>query len=66
MSRATEITTSRRGDVTNARYKQTVLCPLLKFQIIEPAVTVIAGALDFTACYDLTKVHFNSADCLNT
>ena len=29
MSRATEITTSRRGDVTNARDKQTVLCPLL-------------------------------------
>ena len=29
MSRPTEITTSRRGDVTNARYKQTVLCPLL-------------------------------------
>ena len=29
MSGATEITTSRRGDVTNARDKQTVLCPLL-------------------------------------
>ena len=29
-------------------------------------ITVIAGALDFTVCYDLTKVHFNSADCLNT
>ena len=29
MLRATEITTSRRGDVTNARDKQTVLCPLL-------------------------------------
>ena len=29
MSSATEITTSRRGDVTNARDKQTVLCPLL-------------------------------------
>ena len=29
ISRATEITTSRRGDVTNARDKQTVLCPLL-------------------------------------
>ena len=29
MSLATEITTSRRGDVTNARDKQTVLCPLL-------------------------------------
>ena len=29
MSRATEITTSRRGDVTNARDKQTVLCALL-------------------------------------
>ena len=29
MSRATEITTSRRGDVTNARDKQTVLCPWL-------------------------------------
>ena len=29
MSRATEITTSRRGDVTNARDKQTVLCRLL-------------------------------------
>ena len=29
MSRATETTTSHRGDVTNARDKQTVLCPLL-------------------------------------
>ena len=29
MPQATEITTSRRGDVTNARDKQTVLCPLL-------------------------------------
>ena len=35
------------------------------FQIIEPAVAMIAGALDFTVCYDLTKVHFNSADCLS-
>ena len=60
MSRATEIKTSRRGDVTNAREKQTVI------QIIEPAVAVTAGALEFTVCYDLTKVHFNSADCLNT
>ena len=65
MSRATEITTSRRGDVTNARDKQTVLCPLL-ISNFEPAVAVIAGALDFTVCYDLTKVHFDSADCLNT
>ena len=29
MSRATEITTSLLGDVTNARDKQTALCPLL-------------------------------------
>ena len=66
MTRATEITTSRRGDVTNARDKQTVvLCPLL-IRIIEPAVAVSLNALDFTVCYDLTKVHFNSADCLNT
>ena len=65
MSRATEITTSRRGDVTNARDKQTVLCPLV-ISNFEPAVAVIAGALDFTVCYDLTKVHFDSADCLNT
>ena len=65
MSRATEITTSRRGDVTNARDKQTVLA-LCSFQIIEPAVAVSLNALDFTVCYDLTKVHFNSADCLNT
>ena len=36
------------------------------FQIIEPAVAVSLNALDFTVCYDLTKVHFNSADCLNT
>ena len=64
MSRATEITTSRRGDVMHVINKPSfVLC---SFQIIEPAVTVIAGALDFTVCYDLTKVHFNSADCLNT
>ena len=65
MSRATEITTSRRSDVTNARDKQPsfILC---SFQIIEPAVAVIAGALDFNVCYDLTKVHFNSAACLNT
>ena len=63
MSRAAEITTSRRGDVTNARDKQTVLCP---FQIIEPAVAVSLNALDFTVCYNLKKVHFNSADCLNT
>ena len=40
-----------------------VLC---SFQIIEPAVAVSLNALDFTVCYDLTKVHFNSADCLNT
>ena len=69
MSRATEIMTSRRGDVTNACDKQTVLCPLLisnSSTRIEPAVAVIAGALDFSVCYDLTKVHFNSADCLNT
>ena len=119
MSHATEITTSRRGDVTNVRDKRTVLCPLpslrgrrkkgrergrekrtkegkgkralflsplppslfpyplpfstpatqailCSFQIIEPVVAVMAGALDFTVCYDLTKVHFNSADCLNT
>ena len=65
MSRATEITTSRRGDVTNARDKQTVLCPLL-ISNFEPAVAVIAEALDFTICYDLTKVYFDSADCLNT
>ena len=65
-SRATEITTSRRGDVTNARDKQKAPLVLCSFQIIEPAVAVIAGALDFTVCYDLTKVHFNSADCLNT
>ena len=65
MSRASEITTSRRGDLTKARINKPsfVLC---SFQIIEPAVAVIAGALDFTVCYDLTKVHFNSADCLNT
>ena len=67
MSRATEIMTSRRGEVANARHKQTVLCPLLiSNSSIEPAVAVIAGALDFSVCYDLTKVHFNSADCLNT
>ena len=24
------------------------------------------NALDFTVCYDLTKVHSNSADCLST
>ena len=24
------------------------------------------NALDFTVCYDLTKVHFHSADCQNT
>ena len=65
-SRATEITTSRRGNVTNARDKQKAPLVLCSFQIIEPAVAVIAGALDFTVCYDLTKVHFNSADCLNT
>ena len=40
-----------------------VLC---SFQIIEAAIAVIASALDFTVCYDLTKVHFNSTDCLNT
>ena len=39
---------------------------LCSFQIIEPAVAVSLDALDFTVCYDLTKVHFNSADCLNT
>ena len=66
MSRATEIMTSRRGDVTNACDKQTVLCPLLiSNSSIEPAVAAIAGALDFSVCYDLAKVHFNSADCLN-
>ena len=65
MSRATEITTSRRSDVTNARDKKTVLC-LLLISNIEPAVGVIAGALDFTVCYDLKKVLFDSADCLNT
>ena len=49
MSRATEITTSRRGDVTNARDKQTVVvCPLLMpFQIIEPAVAVSLGSIHF-------------------
>ena len=46
-SRATEITTSRRGDVTNARDKQKAPLVLCSFQIIEPAVAVIAGALDF-------------------
>ena len=51
--------------MTNARDKQTVLCPLL-ISNFEPAVAVIAGALDFTVCYDLTKVHFDSADCMNT
>ena len=47
MSRATENTTLRCGDVTNARDKQPsfVLC---SFQIILPAVAVMAGALDFT------------------
>ena len=35
MSRATEITTSRRGDVTNARDKQTVLCPLLMISCLQ-------------------------------
>ena len=64
MSRATEITTSRRGDVTNARVNKPSFVPC-SFQIIKPAVAVITGALDFTVCYDLTKVHFNSADCLN-
>ena len=65
MSRATEITTLRHGDVTNAHDKKRsfVLC---SFQIIETAVAVTAGALDFTVSYDLTKVHFNSVDCLNT
>ena len=67
MSRATDILTLRRGDVTNACDKQTVLCPLLiSNSSIEPAVAVIAGVLDFSVCYNLTKVHFNSADCLNT
>ena len=65
MSRATEITTSRRGDVTNARDKQIALCPLL-ISNFEPAVAVIAGAHEFTVCYDLTKVYFDSADYLNT
>ena len=43
------------GDVTNARDKQTVLC-LCSFQIIELAVAMSLNALDFTVCYDLTKV----------
>ena len=58
MSCATEIT-ARCGDVTKAR----ALC---SFQIIESAVALSLNALDFTVGYDLTKVHFNSADCLNT
>ena len=68
LSRKTEITTSRRGDVTNARDKQTVHCPLLisNYGTGGWAVDVIAGTLDFTVCYNLAKVHFNSADCLNT
>ena len=67
MSRATEITTSRRGDVTNAsdmiNNPSFVLCSC---QIIEPGVAVSFNALDFTVCYDLTKLHLNCADCLNT
>ena len=46
MSHATETTISRLGDVTNARDKQTVLCPLL----IEPALAVSLNALDFAVC----------------
>ena len=34
-----------------------VLC---SFQIILPAVAVMAGALDFTVCYDLTKVYIST------
>ena len=51
-----------QGLISSAR-RLFVLCP---FQIIGPAVAVNLNALDFTICYDLTKVHFNSADCLNT
>ena len=40
-----------------------VLC---SFQIIAPAFAVSLNAPDFTVCYDLTKVHSNSADCLST
>ena len=60
MSRATEITTSRRGDVTNADVINKPSFVLCSFQIIVPAVAVMAGALDFTVCYDLTKVYIST------
>ena len=52
-----------RYGVQTKTQQNIVLC---SFQIIEPVAAVSLNALNFTVCYDLTKVHFNSADCLNT
>ena len=34
-------------------------------KLLHPAFAV-TRALDFTDCYDITKVHFDSEECLNT
>ena len=73
MSRATEITISRaavKWPMHVIRNKPSFVLYLISDYLLGGCIAVRWGrwglSLDLTVCYDLPKVYFNSADCLNT